>query len=188
MGRLTISGGRLGGRRISAPRGRAVRPSAARVREATFARLGSVAGLHVLDLFAGSGALGFEALSRGAATVTFVERSRRAASIVGDNARALGVEEQCRVVVRDWRAALRAEAAAGHTYGLCLIDPPYSVMGRIADALADALPAVLDPGALVVVEASSGEPPALVGLAADARDDRMYGDTAVSVIRAKRAV
>ncbi len=185
MGRLTISGGRLGGQRIAAPRGRAVRPSAARVREATFARLGSVEGLDVLDLFAGSGALGFEALSRGAATVTFVERARRAASLVTDNARKLGVEDRCRVVARDWRAAVRAEAAAGRTYGLCLIDPPYSVMGRIAGALADALPAVLDPGAVVVVEASSAELPALAGLAADARDDRVYGDTAVSVIRAK---
>ena len=169
------------------PRGRSVRPSAARVREAMFARLGDVEGLVALDLFAGSGALGFEALSRGAEGVTFVERSRRTAALIGDNARALGVEDRCRVVARDWQSALRVEVRAGRSYGLCMVDPPYTVMGRIADALADALPAVLDPGALVVVEASSTEPPVLTGLAADARDDRVYGDTAVTVIRAKRA-
>lgn len=185
-GRLRIAGGSLGGRYLRAPAGVATRPTASRVREAVFAVLGPLDAVSALDLFAGSGALGFEALSRGASDVTFVERDRGAAAVVRANAKALGVADRCRVVPRDYRDALRRERRAGRSYGLCLIDPPYSVTTRIAPASVQLLLDVLKPGATVIVESAATSPPALPEFPAAARDDRTYGDTAVSVIRLER--
>lgn len=144
--RLRIVAGRFGGRRIRAPAGRRTRPTPERVREAWFSALhGGVAGARVLDLFAGSGALGLEALSRGARRVTFVERSRRAAWVLQENVRALGVEDRSEIRVDDVFSFLggvreggrddgedegddgggRAGEDAG-TWDLALADPPYS--------------------------------------------------------------
>ena len=128
--------GRAGCRRR---RGRETRPTADRVREAIFSLVGPVDGMSVLDLFAGSGALGLEALSRGAAAATLVDRSPRAAACLRANVAALGVEDRARVVIRDWRAALAAERAAGRTYDLVVLDPPYTLLGRIAGRLGPAL-------------------------------------------------
>ena len=131
---MRIVAGTHRGRRISAPPGRDTRPTPDRVREAVFAMLGPLDGVEVLDLFAGSGALGLEALSRGAATATFVDRSPRAAAAIRANAASLALEGRVRVVRRDWRAALAAERAAGRRFGLCLCDPPYSLLPRVAGA------------------------------------------------------
>jgi 16S rRNA (guanine966-N2)-methyltransferase len=180
---MRIVGGEHRGRRIAAPPGRATRPTPDRVREAIFSILGDVGGLDVLDLFAGSGALGLEALSRGAASATFVERSPRAAAVIRANVAALGVGERARVVARDWRGALAAERAAGRRFGLCLLDPPYSLTNRIAGGLAAALAPVMAPAGTVVIEHSSGlARPDPTGLEIASRIDRTYGDTAVSVM------
>ena len=181
---MRIVGGELGGRRILAPPGRATRPTADRVREAIFNQVGPVDGLSVLDLFAGSGALGFEALSRGAAHATLVERSPRAVATIRRNAAALGLEGRIRVVGADWRAGLARERAGGHVYGLVVIDPPYSLLPRIVGALGPAIAAIAAPGAQVVLEhASALAPPELPDLPVASRTDRRYGDAAVSVIR-----
>jgi 16S rRNA (guanine966-N2)-methyltransferase len=154
------------------------------VREALFSLVGPVNGLAVLDLFAGSGALGLEALSRGAASATLVERSPAAVAAIRQNVAALGLGDRARVVARDWRAALSAEHAAGRRYGLCLLDPPYTVLPRIAGRIGAMLAPVLDPGATLVVEhAASVDLPVLTPLEAIARTDRIYGDTALSVMR-----
>ena len=180
---LRIVGGELGGRRIAAPPGRGTRPTADRVREAVFSILGDVGGERVLDLFAGSGALGFEALSRGAATATLVERDPRALATIRRNAADLGVGARTRVVGGDWRRALTADAAAGTRYGLCLVDPPYSLHTRIKGDLGALLAPVLAPGARVVIErAARTSPPELTELPTAARTDRIYGDTAVTVL------
>lgn len=172
------------GRRIAAPPGRATRPTSDRVREALFAILGPLDGLAVLDLFAGSGALGLEALSRGAATATLVERSARAAAAIRANVESLGLEGRVRVVRRDWRAALAAERAAGHRYGLCLLDPPYSLLPRIATGIGAALSPIVTPGATVVIEyRSAGPRPEPGGLQIASRIDRTYGDTAIAVLQ-----
>lgn len=181
---MRIVGGELGGRRIVAPPGRATRPTADRVREAVFNQVGPVEGVSVLDLFAGSGALGFEALSRGAAQATLVERSSRALAAIRKNAADLGLEERTRVVGADWRAGLARERAAGHVYGLVVIDPPYSLLPRIVGALGPAIAAIAAPGARVVLEHSASlAPPDLPDLPVGSRTDRRYGDAAVSVIR-----
>jgi 16S rRNA (guanine966-N2)-methyltransferase len=184
---MRIVAGTHRGRRIAAPPGRATRPTPDRVREALFALLGPIDGLAVLDLFAGSGALGLEALSRGAATATLVDRSARAVAAIRANAASLGLEDRVRVVGRDWRAALAAERAAGRRYGLCLCDPPYSLLPRIAGGIGVALSPLMTPGGTVVIEhPSAGPHPEPKGLPIASRTDRSYGDTAVSVLRLER--
>lgn len=181
---MRIIAGEHRGRRIRAPRGGTTRPTADRVREALFSIIGPIEGLDVLDLFAGSGALGLEALSRGAATVTLVERSAPAVACIRANLATLGVADKARVVGRDWRAALAAEQAAGRTFGLCLCDPPYSLTERVVSQLGAVLSPVMAWPGIVVIEYSAARPaPELSGLEIMSRVDRTYGDTAVSVIR-----
>src|SRR6476646_2543843 len=123
---MRVIAGRLGGRRLKAPAGRRTRPTSERVREALFAMLEDVAGAHVLDLFAGSGALGIEALSRGAAGAVFVERDAGALRALGDNLAALGLAPPVAVVRRaDAVRAVEKARAAQEKYDLVFIDPPY---------------------------------------------------------------
>jgi len=124
MGTLTITGGTLRSRRVPTPPGRAVRPTPSRVKEALFSILGPrIGNARVLDLFAGSGALGFEALSRGAAEVTFVERHRPTADALRAIARTLGVEERVAVIAAD---AERVTARLAGRFDLVFADPPYA--------------------------------------------------------------
>jgi 16S rRNA (guanine966-N2)-methyltransferase len=119
---VRVVAGELGGRRLVSPEGRATRPTTERVREAVFNSLGSadvIDGAEFLDLWAGTGALGIEALSRGASRCTFVERDRGAAAVLRDNLRTLGLEGRSRVVVGD------AIAAAATPADVVLADPPY---------------------------------------------------------------
>ncbi len=181
---MRIVAGELRGRRIAAPAGRDTRPTSDRVREAIFSIIGPVDGMDVLDLFAGSGALGLEAVSRGAASATLVERAPRAAACIRANVESLGVADRVRLVTRDWRAALAAERAAGRWYGCVLVDPPYRDVARVAGGLGPALADVVTPGGIVVIERSARErAPGVDGLAVASRTDRVYGDTAVCVLR-----
>jgi 16S rRNA (guanine966-N2)-methyltransferase len=124
MGTLTITGGTLRSRRVPTPPGLAVRPTPARVKEALFSILGSrVSEARVLDLFAGSGALGFESLSRGATHVTFVEQHRPTAAALRTAARELGVDAHVDVIAAP---AERAVDAVGGRYDLVFADPPYA--------------------------------------------------------------
>ena len=182
---MRIVAGELRGRRLTAPAGRDTRPTADRVREAVFAIVGPVGGWAVLDLFAGSGAMGLEALSRGAASATLVDRSSAAVAALRANVAALGLGDRARIVARDWRAAVAAERAAGRAYDLIICDPPYTLLGRIAGHLGPALaPLVSARGTLVVEGAARAPlPTELPPLHPTSRTDRTYGDTAVSVLR-----
>ena len=182
---MRIVAGEHRGRRLTAPAGRETRPTADRVREAVFALVGPVGGMSVLDLFAGSGAMGLEALSRGAASATLVDRSPRAVACLRANVAALGVEDRARIVARDWRAALAADGAAGRTYDLIVLDPPYTLLGRIAGRLGPALEPLVPAGGTIVVEGAARAPlpTELPPLQPISRTDRTYGDTAVSVLR-----
>jgi 16S rRNA (guanine966-N2)-methyltransferase len=174
---LRITGGRFAGRTLRVPK-RDVRPTADRVRESLFARLGDLAGKRVLDLFAGSGALGFEALSRGARHVTFVDRSNAVLEVVRANASALGVTADVTLRRGDALAFLsRLDAAAA--FDLVFVDPPYAG-GELPRALARLARArALAPGALVVAESDRRHPPGPIeGLAAV--DERRYGDTLIT--------
>jgi 16S rRNA (guanine966-N2)-methyltransferase len=172
------------GRRLRAPRGAGTRPTSDRVREAIFAIVGDCGGLVVLDLFAGSGAMGIEALSRGAASATFVDSDPKAAGCVRANLDALGLADAARVVVADWRAALAKEAHRGAHYDLCVIDPPYSVVAGISSTVLRALAPVLSEYATVILEGpAEGPVPTMDGIRVIERSDRTYGSTRVSVLR-----
>ena len=176
---MRVTGGELRGRRIRVPQSSAVRPTSDRVREALFARLGDLDGVHALDLFAGSGALGIEALSRGATRAVFVERSVPVAAVLRANLVALAVLERAKVVRGEASGVVRRLAAAGERFHLALLDPPYAEVETTARALrALATSGILAPRATVVVEASRRHAPQLVdGLVLV--DERRYGDTVI---------
>ena len=171
---MRVIAGELGGRRLAAPRGASTRPTSERVREALFSMLGELRGLRVLDLFAGSGALGIEALSRGAAHATFVERSAPALAALRANIAALALEERSSVRAGDALAALRG----AETYDLVFLDPPYAMAEALSDQLSRALPAVLAAGARVVSESDRRTPSAL---ARQGQRERRYGDTLIRI-------
>jgi 16S rRNA (guanine966-N2)-methyltransferase len=174
---MRIIAGTHRGRRLSAPRGERTRPTGDRVREALFSILGPIEGAAVLDLFAGSGALGLEALSRGARRCTFVDSDRSACRVIGENLASLGLTGAT-VLQRDALHALREEAAAGRRYDLVLVDPPYGAWAALEPLLATALPSVLADDALVVVESDARAEPTLP---LDLVTSRRYGSARVTV-------
>ena len=175
-----IIGGTVGGRRINTPRGVATRPTSDRVREALFSAVeswcGSLHGLRFLDLYAGSGAIGLEAWSRGAGVVTLVEQDRRTAALITANAKTLGFTRPD-VRVGSVSAALRKRPAA--PYDIAFLDPPYPVDVAEVEADLAALAAHdwLVPGALVVVERSARSPGPTWPDGLEPVRDRRYGET-----------
>jgi 16S rRNA (guanine966-N2)-methyltransferase len=166
---MRVIAGDARGRKLSAPRGLATRPTLARVRESMFSRLSvrlDFQDLRVLDLFAGTGSLGIEALSRGAAHVTFVDSARAAISALSRNLNALGFTAQARVLRSDVMRAIEALSAAGERFGLVLLDPPYrkgwgdAVLTRLMEL------DLLSGGAWAATEVSRLEvaPASLIGL------------------------
>ena len=182
---LRIVGGNMGGRRIAAPHGKHTRPTSERVREGIFNVLHTLLrleGARVLDLFAGSGALGIEALSRGAAHATLVESHGRTAGVIKTNLKRLGIDLQAaRVVtvpVESWLAKTQPAAP----FSLVLLDPPYDYSGhdRLL-ALLSGAPAV-SAGAVIVLETGRDRSPAPPSSLDPIRTKR-YGETQVSFFR-----
>jgi 16S rRNA (guanine966-N2)-methyltransferase len=173
-----IAGSRKGAR-IFAPKGLDTRPTADRVREAAFNLLGPGAAedATVLDLFAGSGAMGLEALSRGAAHGTFVESDREACRTINRNLDKLGFDNAT-VLCQDALTALRADARGGTRYDLVLVDPPYRRFSSLQNVLIRHLPEVLAPDGTLLVETAADEEPELP-LAK--RKSRSYGATRLTL-------
>ncbi|XYH96980.1 16S rRNA (guanine(966)-N(2))-methyltransferase RsmD [Sorangium sp. So ce1128] len=177
---MRVIAGRLGGRRLAAPRGEGTRPTADRVREALFSSLGDVTGALVCDLYAGTGALGIEALSRGARRAVFVESGRPALATLRENLAALGLDEAGRVVPLPVERALDLLRDEG-PFDLALLDPPYAALAKAAAAaarLAGPLGLLAPAGRLVLEHARRDPSPEIAGLTCAAV--RTYGDTAVS--------
>jgi 16S rRNA (guanine966-N2)-methyltransferase len=174
---VRVVAGLYRGRPLKAPPGTDTRPTADRVREALFSILGPVDGLAVLDLFAGSGALGIEALSRGAASATFVERDRRAAAVIEANLAALGAEGE--VVATDAVRWLGEPPVTG--FDLVLLDPPYDSAERLARPLSGLLPGVVAANARIVTESDKRNP---LTLDLPLADERTYGDARIAIHRA----
>ena len=174
---MRIIAGRHRGRRIAAPKGIATRPTGDRVREAAFNLIGPVDDATVLDLFAGSGAMGLEALSRGARRCVFVESGGDAARVIQANLLTLDLTGAV-VDKRDVLAFLREARTRGTTYDLVLCDPPYGEWERLEHDLAALLPHVLaDEGRLVVETDARTEPQ----LPLDLGTSRRYGSARISV-------
>jgi len=176
---MRVVAGRLGGRRLQAPAGTDTRPTSDRVREALFSVLGPLDGERVLDLFAGSGALAIEALSRGAGSAVLVERDARAASVVAANLAHLGLAEEAELRRGDALRALRDASGGGETYDLIFIDPPYRLAAGLGPELVGALRPVLAPDARVVGESDRRAPLELPGLTTTF--ERRYGDTLLRI-------
>jgi 16S rRNA (guanine966-N2)-methyltransferase len=180
---VRVIAGTLGGRRITAPPGTDTRPTADRVREALFSALGPLGGETVLDLFAGSGALAIEALSRGAGRAVLVEKDARAAAVIRRNLEALELgPQQATLRRRDALKALRDAREAGETYDLLFLDPPYRLATGLGPELAEALAPVLAPGARVIGESDRRAPLDLPGLSTTF--ERRYGDTLLRIHKA----
>ena len=177
---MRIVAGRYRGRGLRAPAGPDTRPTADRVREALFSILGPLDGLDVLDLYAGSGALGIEALSRGAASATFVESAPAAVAAVRANLEAIGADG-AEVVASDalaWLGSAAPEAA----FDLVLCDPPYDAAAGLAQPLSDLLPRVARSRALIVTESAKRTP---LALNLPLVDERTYGDTRIALHRGR---
>jgi 16S rRNA (guanine(966)-N(2))-methyltransferase RsmD len=181
---MRVTGGVFRSRALRAPRGTSTRPTSDRVREAIFSMLAAGGlieeGARVLDLYAGSGALGIEALSRGAGEAVLVEHGRDALAAIRENVQALDVADRVRVVgSRVERALEKIEGP----FGIVFLDPPYADVrsGEFARILEGAAGLLADQGALVLEHASGDVPPVVARLTLDR--SRVYGDTAVSLFR-----
>jgi 16S rRNA (guanine966-N2)-methyltransferase len=175
---VRVIAGRFGGRSLLAPRGRATRPTSDRVREALFSILGPdlLDGARVLDLFAGSGALGIEALSRGASGAVFVDSSSVAVAALRRNLDALGIDAEVRR--QDALAYLRSASRDARLYDLVFLDPPYRHARALGPELSTALRPVLAPNARVVAESDRRAP---LELDLTLLDERRYGDTLIRI-------
>lgn len=179
---MRIIAGANRGRVLVAPKGVDTRPTLDRVRESLFNILAPrMQGARVLDLFAGTGALSLEALSRGAASAVLVDHDRRAWEAIERNIAALGCRETATLLKCDWRAAVRKLAPENAQFDICFLDPPYRFAAAedMLSALCES--GVLDWDALVVYEHGRGFVPASPALRAT--DLRRYGDTEITFLK-----
>jgi 16S rRNA (guanine(966)-N(2))-methyltransferase RsmD len=183
---MRVIGGIARGRLLSTPRNLRVRPTSDRVKEALFSiltsRLGNLAGVRVLDIFAGTGSLGIEALSRGAALATFVDNHHESVEIIKKNLTLLGFSDQARIVTLDALTALILLTKKEKPFQLIFLDPPYSagLTEKVLDHLGSS--ALVDQDTLVVAEFSVKESiPSSFGKLHES-DRRVYGDTALSIL------
>lgn len=191
---MRIIAGEKGGRRLVCPRGLTTRPTLERVREAIFSRLAeAIPGAAVLDLFAGAGTLGLEALSRGAASVVFVENGRRALASLSENIKTLDLSDQTRLIRTDALAFIRRAGGGGARipdssprFDLVFADPPYGkgiaqLTLQLLDSTAEAL---LAEGATVVIEAGRRDPIDSESLSLLSQTGtREYGETTIHFFR-----
>ena len=173
---MRIIAGTHKGHTIHAPRGRDTRPTSDRVRENVFNIVGPVDGAYVLDLYAGSGAMGLEALSRGAAKAVFVEREADAVRAIERNLDKLRLSGT--IVRQDAVTALAMEAGAGRKYDLVLVDPPYDMYNDVQPQLARYLPALLNADGLLVLETDVRVEPELP---LTQRTSRKYGQARITI-------
>lgn len=183
---MRVIGGSAGGRKLATPKGDRVRPTADRVKEALFSilssRFGSLDGLTVLDLFAGTGNLGIEALSRGAASATFVDIHPQSRELIRRNLTLTGLADRAEVVSLDVLAALQRLADQGRRFDLVFVDPPYrelELMHKVLRMLAD-YPLTTAFG-LIVLESDAKTVPVLPEVLLPG-DRRVYGDTALHLL------
>ena len=178
---MRIIAGEARGRRIEAPEGRNTRPTLDRIRENLFNMLqGEIEGSTVLDLFAGSGALSFEALSRGAESACLVDHDRKAIAVQQRNAETLGYRTRASIIPADWRRALKALAGEGKRFDIVFLDPPYA-MTELTEVFTGLIP-VLKEEALIILEHEAGKTPE-TGEGFECVKQRSWGFCGVNIYR-----
>ncbi len=181
---MRVVGGALKGRRLASFKGSAIRPTSDKVREAVFNLLAArfPDGFEsVLDLFAGTGAMGIEAISRGAARGVFVERDAGAVSVIEKNLTACGIEGSAKVLKREALSALRSLLKDGEGFDLVIIDPPYG--SELAEEVLKGMVRLLNPGGFVVLEASKRTPLTGAPEGLQVVMEKSYGDTLVYLLK-----
>jgi len=173
---VRVIAGRLGGRQLLAPKGWKVRPTSERVREAIFSALGDIGGMRVLDLYCGTGALGIEAVSRGAAGAVLIDRDTRPAMGNVHNLGLTGEIELIRAEAPDWIAGARDQS-----FDLIFLDPPYREAREVAERLDAQLGRVLAPDGRVIAESDNRGPLEFPSL--ETVRERRYGRTVVTFHR-----
>ena len=181
-GTVRIVAGTMRGRRLRVPARGEVRPTSEMVREALFDALGPVTGMRVLDLFAGTGALGLEALSRGARDCTFVEDDRAVGSSLRGNIAALGYGNVCRVLIADYRRAVDTLMRSDKPFDLLFVDPPYRILAEVEETLTPLVSCLLSSGGVMVIE---GPRAMAVTFGRSVIFGREYGDTRITMVRQK---
>lgn len=181
---MRVIGGKAKGRRLAVPKGRTVRPTADRIKEALFNILPrDFSGMRILEIFAGTGSLSIEALSRGAESALLVEASERSARVIRENLQRLGFQKRGQVWTMSVARALRSVAKQGESFDLIFLDPPYdkTLVGSSLELIARCVR--LNPGAIVVAEHSVREAvqPSYGSLSLN--DQRRYGDTLLSFFK-----
>lgn len=194
---MRVVGGRWKGRALASFSALGIRPTSDKVREAVFNILAARSGLHagehdggfgferVLDLYAGTGAMGIEALSRGALEAVFVDASVGAVKVIEKNLAAVGAAE-ARVIRKDSLMALKDLSRRGESFDLVFLDPPYSAgaLERALGAVAES--GVMAPGGVAVAETSKRAPLVNAPEGLEIEDSRRYGDTLVYILALKR--
>ena len=176
---MRIVAGEFGGRRIAAPSGKETRPTPERVREALFSMLGPLDGKTVLDLYAGSGALGIEALSRGAEWALLVDNSRRAIAAIEQNVQSLQIAERIGWMDCSVSAALDRLGEDGHRFDVVFADPRYADAAKASRLLDEKLSGLLSADAVIVTESDRRDPIELTVGQLDR--ERRYGDTLIRI-------
>ena len=174
------------GRKLKFPAGKKTRPTSQKVRTAVFNIIGpKLEGAAALDLFAGTGAMGIEAISRGAASAVFVDSGREAARIIKDNIEALDLADRARLMAKKAGPAIKLLDAEGKRFDLVFIDPPYQ--GREGDRVMKLLASlnIIEPDALIIIEHPAGQGLAKSYGGLETFDNRRYGATGVSFYRTK---
>lgn len=181
---MRISGGIFRGRKLKTLKLKSLRPTSEKVRQAIFNIIGQdIKDRDVLDLYAGSGAFGFEALSRGASHVDFVEGDRMLCETIRENARTLGVEKSVRIIRADVESAIQRLSLTGRVFSLIFADPPYQ--SGVTEKLIELIDKykILNKDGIVVIEHSKREEPGRGGRLLNKVDSRQYGDTVVTLYR-----
>ncbi len=183
QGNMRIIAGTLRGRMLKSPKGLATRPVLARVREALFLVIGDISGLDVLDLFSGTGAVGIEALSRGAASLTLVEKGRRQCAVIRENVTSFGIENKTAIFRTDALKALKKLHDAGRSFHFIFADPPYDTgLSQKAIERVFDLDILVPDGVLAVTVRHNEDLPGDSGNR-ELIFDRRYGDTKLVMYR-----
>lgn len=183
---MRVIGGRFKGRRLKSFRGRAIRPTSDMVREAVFSILGSLEGFELtgaiaLDLFAGTGAMGIEAISRGVKSAVFVDDSKESTALIGKNLEACGIGGSAAIVKKDALSAISHFSRHGEKFDMVFIDPPYGG-ALLADALnAITVAGILNRKAVLVAETSKREPLEEAPFGLKTLVEKRYGDTLIYI-------